>query len=150
MLREKYIKLGVYLVLMLSLANVSCRGFRPAPLGIHGIYSRINDSVYKTNNLCKDSILDILKSKNLIIKKEYLHKYDPPWDSLRYLISNIPCNLKYIEAYVEFHDKKSNNTTFRILWFNSTPTNDDKLYKKRTEAYYKCFELLLKENNIVK
>lgn len=149
--RYKLRRTSFYLVFILCLANISCREFRLAPLGIHGIYSHINDSiVYKTINLSKDSMLAVLKSNNLIVKNGRLHSYDPTWDSLSYLIKKIPCDSEHVEAYIEFQDKKSNNTTFRILWFNSTPTKNDSLYLRKTEAYYKCFEMLLKEKNIIR
>ncbi len=149
MLRE--IKLLLFVILSIIIfIDCSCKGFGYAPHGHSGCYSRINDSIYKTTNLCKDSILSILESKNLVIKTGRLQSYDPPWDSLRYVISNIPCDTGSVEAYIEFNDKKSHNATIRILWFNSTPTEDDSLYLKRTEVYYRCFELLLKENNITK
>lgn len=141
---------NVYFFLIIFLIGLSCRGFRQAPLGIHGIYSRNTDSLYKTNNLCKDSVLSILKRQDLVIKKELLHEYDQTWDSLRYLISNIPCGSEHIEAYIEFQDKKSTNTSFRILWFNSKPINDDSLYMEKTKYYYMCFEKILKNSRITR
>lgn len=141
---------NVCVCLTTFLIGLSCRGFRQAPLGLHGIYSRNTDSLYKTNNLCKDSVLSILKKQNLIVKKEILHEYDQPWDSLRYLISNIPCGSEHIEAYIEFQDKKSTNTSFRILWFNSIPINDDSLYVEKTKRYYMCFEKILRNSRITR
>lgn len=145
----KEIKLLLFaIILIVILVDCSCKGLGYAHHGHSGCYLRINDSIYKTNNLSRDSILSILKSKNLIIKTGRLQSYDPPWDSLRYVISNIPCDTNKTEAYIEFNDKHSNMTTIKILYFISTPTEDDTVYLKKTEAFYKCFELILKENNI--
>lgn len=142
-------KMPIVVILLIStIVYYSCKGFGYAPHGHSGCYRRITDSIYKTNNLCKDSILKILASKDLIIKSGRLQSYDPPWDSLRYIISNIPCDTDKIEAYIEFNDKDSKNATIKILYFESTPTEDDSLYVRKTEAFYKCFEQILKENNI--
>lgn len=139
--------IAVFVIVKLSY----CRGIMaPAPLGIHGIFSSISyDPNYQTT-MSMDSILMLLEKKNITIKTGRLNDYDAPWDSLRYVLGNIPCDKQQIEAYIEFKDKRATNTTFKVLWFNAEPTKDDKEYRKRTEAYYECFEALLKTNNLIK
>jgi len=138
----------VFVIVKLS----CCRGINaPAPLGIHGEYSLTsNVPIYKTNNINKDSVLKILSKENLNIKTGKFNDYGAPWDSLRYLIGNIPCDKQLIEAYIEFKDKRATNTTFKVLWFNATPTKDDKIYQKLTDSYYKCFESFLRKHNAIK
>lgn len=123
---------------------------KPAPMGVHGQYSLLEETTYKTNNLNKDSILKVLKLNDLTIKEGRLNKYDAPWDSLRYIIGNINCNTQIIEACIEFQDKNSINATFKVLWFNAVPTNDDSVYKMRVKEYSQCFEAILKKNNLIK
>ncbi len=129
-----------------------CKGIKaPAPHGIHGEYALTsNPPIYTTNGITKDAIIKVLVKENLVVKSGRLNDYDASWDSLRYLIGNIPCGEQKIEAYIEFKDKKAVNTTFQILWFNAEPTKDNNEYQKRTENYYKCFEALLNKNKLVK
>lgn len=152
MLFKRNIKIaGLFSILVVIFLLFSCRGFmKPAPIGVHGQYSLLEETSYKTNNLSKDSILKILMLNDLSIKEGRLNKYDPPWDSLRYIIGNINCNAQLIEACVEFQDKNSITSTFKVLWFNAIPTNDDSVYKIRAKEYYQCFEAVLKKNNIIK
>src|SRR5579875_3593798 len=115
---------------------------KPAPPGIHGLYSLANyDPVYKTKH-DKDSLLKQLEIDGLIIKSGRLHDYDPPWACLRYLIDNLRCDTQNIEPYIEFRKEKQNNlTTFRILWINATPNEsyDTTVYQTMSKKYYNCF-----------
>src|SRR5689334_9457942 len=109
---------------------------RLAPPGIHGLYSLADyDLVYKTK-YDKDTLLSDLAKDGLVIKSGRLHDYDPPWDSLRYLIDNITCDKQKIEPYIEFHrEKQKGFTTFRILWINAAPNKsyDTTLYRTLTK-----------------
>jgi hypothetical protein len=118
-----------------------CKGFMaPAPAGIHGTYSSTSyNPTYKAPD-SKDSLLILLEDGKMLVRSGRLNSYDPPWDSLRYLIGNIQCDTGRIEAYIEFLDKKEPQSTFRVLWFNATPTTDDKIYDRLTNTYYQCFE----------
>src|SRR5689334_1869962 len=83
-----------------------CRGFMaPAPAGIHGVY--LSDTYHPTYKApaFKGSLLKAFEAGQIIVKRERLHSYDPPWDGLRYLIGNIRCDTEDIEAYIEFSDK---------------------------------------------
>jgi hypothetical protein len=112
----------------------------PAPAGIHGTYSSTSyNPTYKAPD-SKDSLLILLEDGKMLVRSGRLNSYDPPWDSLRYLIGNIQCDTGRIEAYIEFLDKKEPQSTFRVLWFNATPTTDDKIYDRLTNTYYQCFE----------
>jgi hypothetical protein len=127
-----------------------CRGIMaPAPLGIHGHYSSTSDTPNYQVGIGIDSILMLFSKANITIKTGRLNDYDAPWDSLSYVLSDIPCDKQQIEAYIEFKDKTA-NTTFRVLWFNAAITKDDKLYQKLTESYYKCFESFLRGHNLIK
>lgn len=118
-----------------------CKGFMaPAPAGIHGTYSSTSYNPTFKAPVSKDSLLQLLEAGQLQVKSGRLNSYDPPWDSLRYLIGNIRCDTGHIEAYIEFLDKKEAQSTFRILWFNAPPTTDDKVYDRLTSSYYQCFE----------
>jgi len=124
---------------------------KPAPPGIHGLYSLVDyDPVFKTKYE-KDSLLEQLETDGLIIKSGRLHDYDPPWDSLRYLIDNVRCETQNIEAYIEFRRTKQDSfTTFRILWINAAPNEsyDTTLYETLTKKYYNCFETILKRHDV--
>ena len=124
---------------------------KPAPPGIHGHYSLADyDPVYKTK-YDKDSLLKQLETDNLLIKSGRLNDYDPPWDSLRYLIGNVRCDTQNIEPYIEFRREKQNGfTTFRILWINATPNEnyDTTLYQTMTREYYNCFEAILQRHDV--
>ena len=136
------------IVIIVILQLFSCT---PAPHGIHGLYELdSNKNIYQANNLCKDSFLNVLVKEHIAVKPDTSLKYGAPWDSLRYLLGNIPCDSQHIEAYVEFKDKRANNVTFRLLWFNATPTKDDKIYQKLAESFYKCFDSFLKGHNLIK
>lgn len=152
-MRYKGLKIfiGLAIIVFLAVKLYCCKGIMaPAPSGIHGHYSSATyDPEYKTK-MSVDSFLTVLKKDGMIIKSGRLNDYDPPWDSLRYLIGNIPCDKQQIEAYIEFKDKRATNTTFKVMWFNAPPTKDDKIYQKLTESYYKCFESLLKSHNLIK
>jgi hypothetical protein len=118
-----------------------CKGFMaPAPAGIHGTYSSASYNPTYKATVPKDSLLKLLEAGQLQVKSERLNSHDPPWDSLRYLIGNIRCDTGHVEEYVEFLDKKESQSTFRVLWFNATPTTDDKVYDRLTNTYYQCFE----------
>ena len=123
----------------------------PAPLGIHGIYSlETSDRIYKSR-FQKDSLLHMLEKEGLIIKADRLNKYDPPWDSLRYLIGNVYCGNQSIEPYIEFKkDKEDGYTIFQVLWINAAPnaSYDTNVYKTLTIKYFRCLEEVLKRNNI--
>ena len=124
---------------------------KPAPRGIHGLYSLAGyDPIYKSK-YDKDSLLKYLKTDSLLIKSGRLHDYDPPWDSLRYLIDNVHCDTQTIEPYIEFHRQKQNGfTVFRILWINATPIEsyDTTLYQTLTKKYYDCFEKILERHGV--
>ncbi|RYE55632.1 MAG: hypothetical protein EOP48_09795 [Sphingobacteriales bacterium] len=124
---------------------------KPAPPGIHGLYSlRSYGRIYKTR-YSKDSLLGRLANDGLTIKSGRLHDYDPPWDSLRYLIDNVVCDTQKVEPYIEFRkEKERDSTTFRILWINATPNEsyDTTLYQNLTKKYYDCFETILKRNGV--
>ena len=124
---------------------------KSAPPGIHGFYSLADyDLIYKTED-DKDMLLHDLENDGLQVKNGRLHDYDPPWDSLRYLIDNISCDTQKIEPYIEFHRGKQNGfTTFRILWINATPNEsyDTILYKNLTKKYYDCFEVILSRHGV--
>jgi hypothetical protein len=124
---------------------------KPAPEGIHGLYSLADyDPIYKTKD-DKDSLLKYLQMDGLIVKSGRLNDYDPPWDSLRYLVDNIRCDTQNIEPYIEFHKEKQNGfTTFRILWINSTLNEnfDSTLYRTLTKSYYNCFETILQRHGV--
>ena len=123
----------------------------PAPLGVHGIYSFVQcDRMYKVK-IQKDSLLHAFKKEGFIVSADRLNKYDPPWDSLRYLISNIYCGNQKIEPYIEFKKEKSDGfTLFQILWINAAPnmSYDTNIYKMLTIKYYNCFEDILKRNDV--
>lgn len=122
-----------------------------APPGIHGHYSLPDyDPVYKTK-YDKDSLLKYLEKDGLQIKMGRLNDYDPPWDSLRYLIDNIRCDTQNIETYIEFRrEKQKGYITFRILWINATPNEsyDTTLYQKLTKKYFNCFETILQQHAV--
>jgi hypothetical protein len=124
---------------------------KPAPPGIHGLYSSDDrDAIYKTN-LHKDTLLHELDKEGLVIKSGRLHDYDPPWDSLRYLIDNITCDTQRIEPYIEFRKDRANGlTTFKILWINATPnlSYDTAVYWTLTRKYYNCFDAILKRHKV--
>ena len=122
---------------------------KTAPRGIHGLYSLADyDPLYKTN-YDKDTLLLELQKEGLLIKSGRLNDYDPPWDSLRYLIDNITCDTQKIEPYIEFRREKQNGfTTFRILWINATPNENDDLYRTLTKKYYGCFETILRRHGV--
>ncbi len=124
---------------------------KPAPPGIHGLFlSADYDPLYKTK-YDKDSLLKYLEKDGLQIKSGRLNDYDPPWDSLRYLVDNIRCDTQNIEPYIEFHKEKQNGfTTFRILWINATPNEsyDTTLYQTLTKKYYDCFETILQRHEV--
>lgn len=124
---------------------------KPAPPGIHGHYSLDqHNPVYKTKH-DKDSLLNMLRLEGLVIKSGRLHDYDPPWDSLRYLVDNIQCDTQKIEPYIEFQREKQNDfTTFSILWINATPNEsyDTMLYQTMTKKYYNCFEAILRRHDV--
>jgi hypothetical protein len=124
---------------------------KPAPPGIHGLYSLADyDPVYKIK-YDKDSLLKHLETDGLLIKSGRLNDYDPPWDSLRYLIDNIRCDTQSIEPYIEFRREKQNGlTTFRILWINAAPNEsyDTTLYQAMTKKYYNCFETILRRHEV--
>lgn len=124
---------------------------KPAPPGIHGNYSITGyDPVYKTSNE-KDSLLQRLEKDGLEIKSGRLHDYDPPWDSLRYVIGNIPCGTEKIESYIEFSKEKQDSlTTFRVLWMNAAPNEsyDTALYNTMARKYYDCFETILSRHGV--
>lgn len=126
---------------------------RMAPRGIHGIYSSADrDSKYQTQ-LSKDVLLKKLEQDGYLIKGGKLHDYDPPWDSLSYLIDKIPCDTQKIEAYIEFKRANQNElTNFRILWFNATPnlSEDTNVYNNLARRYYRCFEDILKSHMVSK
>jgi len=147
MIHGKSMKNIFYLAAIISLVSIySCKFKSPAPAGIHGEYSLTPDSyVYQANGINKDSVLSIFKMNDLKVTGGKLNNYDAPWDSLRYLIGNIPCDTQNIEAYIEFTDKKALN-----IWFNATPTDDDEKYEKLAKGYYECFEALLKKSGIIK
>lgn len=125
---------------------------RPAPPGIHGLYSlHENDRTY-TTTFDKDSLLKFLETDGFEIKSGRLNDYDPPWDSLRYLIDNIKCDALIIEPCIEFHKVKENGfTEFRILWIYAAPneSNDTTLYHALTHKYYDCFESILKRHGVL-
>ena len=120
-----YIVITVGLTGMLLIAFFICTGpnhhgiMSPAPLGIHGIYSMVlNDRIYKVK-APKDSILHVFEKEGLLVSKDRLNQYDPPWDSLRYLIGNVNCGNQKIEPYIEFEKlKRDGCTVFRVLWIN--------------------------------
>lgn len=124
---------------------------KPAPPGIHGLYSLYDyNPVYKTKH-DKDSLLNLLKVDGLVIKSGRLHDYDAPWDSLRYLIDNIRCDTQIIEPYIEFQREKQNDfTTFKILWINATSNEsyDTILYQTMTKKYFNCFETILRRHDV--
>lgn len=122
----------------------------PAPKGIHGEYALTNNSPIYQTNLNKDSLLLKLTEEKLIVKPGQLDNYGAPWDSLRYLIDQIPCNQQKIEAYIEFFDSGRANTKFRVLWFNASTTTNNEVYEQLTRNYYECFEKLLKKYGIIK
>lgn len=116
----------------------------PAPSGIHGEYSLNEyDTTYQLL-VSKDSFFLFLQKKSIIV--DYID-YNSPLDSARYNIENISCNMENIEAYIEFEDKKSK---FHILWFSAKPCEEEDEYVKRAKEYYNCFELLLKNSNLIK
>ena len=117
----------------------------PAPSGIHGVYSSSSPKNYQLNK-SKDSVLSVFIEKGLLIKMGKLNDYDAPWDSLRYGIDRIKCDKDLIEAYIEF---AKSGSSFRILWFNGSPTEDERIYNLRVEKYYYCFEKFLKANNLI-
>lgn len=132
---------------------IGCLGIKSkAPKGIHGEFTlESSTSEYIANGLTKDSVLEILMQENLRVKNGRLNDYDAPFDSLRYLIGEIRCgNNEQIEAYIEFKDKTSKNTSFKIIWFNANPTKNDSEYDLRTKEYYDCFETLMKRCKIIK
>ena len=124
---------------------------KPAPPGIHGLYSSPDyDLVYKSVH-GKDTLLHDFEKDGLLVKSGRLNEYDPPWDSLRYLIDNIICDTQKIEPYIEFRKEKQNGfTTFRILWINATPNEsyDTTFYQNMTRQYYDCFEAILKRHGV--
>lgn len=145
------ISIGLAIAIFVVVKLYCCRGIKaPAPYGIHGEYSLVSTPTYTANGVEKDSLLKLLTKENLIVKNGRVNDYDPPWDSLRYLVANIPCDEEKIEAYIEFKDKRARNTTFQVLWFNAEPTRDNKEYEKRAEKYFKCFESLLRKNQLIK
>lgn len=121
----------------------------PAPSGVHGEYSLNSAKIYQTNK-SRDSVLFIFKKNGLVIKTGRLNYYDAPWDSLRYRIEKFSCGDDLIEAYIEFEKKKNSGSSFKVLWFNGPPTEDENNYSQRTQKYYKCFENFLQLNGIVK
>lgn len=123
---------------------------KPAPPGIHGLYSSDYDPVYKTTD-DKDSLLHDLEREGILVKSGRLHDYDPPWDSLRYVIGNIRCDTQLIEPYIEFfRGKQEGFTSFRILWINAAPNKsyDTTLYNNLTKKYYDCFEAILSRHGV--
>jgi hypothetical protein len=147
---NKYIIASIVTTLIL-VGVYCCTGIKtPAPLGVHGEYSSISYNPNYQASMSKDSFLLMLSKENVEIKSGRLNNYDPPWDSLRYVLGNIICDNQEIEAYIEFKDKKATNRTFKVFWFNAAPTKDDKIYEKLTANYYNCFEALLKKNNLIK
>lgn len=144
----KYNKIKILLklsILIVFLAKIyCCTGIMaPAPNGTHGTYTVVNPHIYEINGLTKDSLLTAFAKRNLIINSGRLNNYDPPWDSLSYLISNIYCGREKIEAYIEFSKKSDTNRTLKLVHVNALPTKDDEEYENRVENYYKCFEDLL-------
>jgi hypothetical protein len=124
---------------------------KPAPPGIHGLFSSADYNPLYNTKYDKDSLLKYLEKEGLIIKSGILNDYDPPWDSLRYLVGNIRCDTQIIEPYIEFNKEKHNGlTTFRILWINATPNEsyDTTLYQTLTKKYYDCFEKILKRYEV--
>lgn len=124
---------------------------KPAPLGIHGRFLAIDYNPLYKAKYGKDSLLKCLEKDGLLIKSGRLNNYDPPWDSLRYLIGNIHCDTQIIEPYIEFNKEEHNGlTTFRILWINSSPNEsyDSTVYETLTHKYYHCFETILKRHEV--
>lgn len=140
--------LGVILFLVLVgcyFKKKSTQIMAPAPSGIHGTYSSNSPRNYELNK-SKDSVIAIFERNGLSIKTGKLNDYDAPWDSLRYGINKFPCDKDIIEAYIEF---AKSGASFKILWFNGSPTDDERIYNLRVEKYYYCFESFLKANNLI-
>ena len=120
----------------------------PAPPGIHGEYSINELNGYYLTNFNKDTLLKRLKLEGLIIKSGRINDYDPPWDSLRYLVDNIKCGNQKIKAYIEFGKVDHDSLThFRILWING-PANTSKdtlIYNNIARKYYSCFGEIFKK-----
>jgi hypothetical protein len=114
------------------------RGFKsPAPMGIHGTYS-LDSTTFFTTAQTKDSMLFHFQNRGWNIKPGRLNEYDPPWDSLRYLVGNIKCDTTNIEGYIEF--TKESTTRFFVLWINAPPSDDDAVYEKLSHKYFDCLE----------
>ena len=145
------ILIGLAIITFIVVRLCCCKGIMtPAPSGIHGHFSAGTYEPNYETTISVDSFLTILKHDKIIIESGRLNDYDPPWDSLRYILGNITCDKEKIEAYIEFKDKRASNTTLQVIWFNAVPTMDNEEYKKRAENYYQCFEALLKKNNLIK
>jgi hypothetical protein len=128
-----------------------CRGFMaPAPAGIHGTFSSSSYNPTYKAPVYKDSLLKAIAASQIIVRSGRLHSYDPPWDSLSYLLSNIPCDTGHVEAYIEFSNKKESQSTFRVLSFNASPIKDDEDYDRLTKHYYNCFETVLENYHVIK
>ena len=141
-------------IVLISTSWHYCRFLAPAPQGVHGIYGRYGResdfSTYQIKNVTKDEFLDVLIKNGIIVKGERLNDYDPPWDSLRYILDHIPCDKLPLEAYIEFADKKNVNTTFNVIWCKSEPTMNEKEYLKIEAQCYSCFESFLRKYNLIK
>lgn len=128
-----------------------CRGFiAPAPAGIHGNYS--SASFYSTYKalVSKDSLLKTLEASKIFVRSGRLNSYDPPWDSLSYILGNIPCDTGHVEAYIQFSDKNERQSTFHVLWFNASPTTNDEDYDWLTKRYYNCFDEIFQNFQVTK
>lgn len=143
--------IAVFVAVFIRFAPDYLSIMKPAPPGIHGNYSLAEyDLTYKTE-YDKDSLLHNLEKDGLDIRSGRLHDYDPPWDSLRYLVGNIRCDTQQIESYIEFRKEKQDGfTTFRILGMSATPNEsyDTMLYRNLTKKYYDCFETILSRHGV--
>ena len=141
---KKMIILGILTIVLFS--TYQC--MRPAPSGTHGHYLILTDTatMYETS-LTKDSLFNIFRKMNLTIDEE---EDGPTKDSLGYILNNIHCNNQYIGAHLRFNDKYNDgdSCSFKVLWYNATPTSDNSIYQRLAREYDACFNDFLKNHNL--
>jgi len=140
------------LFVILSILSFNICGCSRAPEGAQGFYNiggRDSTSCL-LKNVTKDIFFSALRKEGLVVKSDRLHDYDPPWDSIHYVISDIYCDHQIIDAYIEYNDKQTVDKRLIILGFKAKPTYDNNLYFILVERYYHCFKSLLRKNNLIK
>lgn len=137
MLYKRLAVLGIVALLIFAGVGLkNCRGLlAPAPLGIHGHYSLDTDVSYTIDNTTVDTFLGVFSKQGFVVRNQYTG-----W---RYLVGNIPCDQTKIEAYIEF-DTTTAVASFKVLWLNAEPTEDDEEYKRLAKTYFDCFDTITK------